>query len=109
MEHTEGVWQILPLVLLAAGCLAAALVAAGFSALRPAFTVLMAIFAISGFAGSVLHYNGNVEFERELDPELAGVALFREAVQGATPALAPGTMMLLGAVGWAYGRVSARE
>jgi hypothetical protein len=108
MEHTEGLWQILPLILLGIGCPAAALVASGVTAVRPVFKALMLVFAISGIAGSVLHYNGNVEFERELDPELAGVALFREAMQGATPALAPGTMMLLGAVGWAYARVSER-
>ena len=28
--------------------------------------------------------------------------LFRESMKGATPALAPGTMMLLGALGFGY-------
>jgi hypothetical protein len=46
-----------------------------------------------------LHYQGNVEFERELAPDASGLPLVWEALKGATPALAPGTMMLLGAVG----------
>jgi hypothetical protein len=50
-----------------------------------------------------------VEFERELNPDASGFSLFRDAMMGATPALAPGTMILLGAVGWAYGRLNALE
>lgn len=107
--HVEDWWQYAPIVLLAIGCVGYAFVAAGSAAVGPAFRALMIAFAISGGAGSILHYNGNVEFERELDPGLTGVALFTESVRGATPALAPGTMVLLGAVGWAYVRVSERE
>ena len=107
--HVEDTWQNVPLILLGTGFLAWVLLATRNPAARTAFRVLMIVFAISGLAGSILHYNGNVEFERELNPDLSGVALFGEAMRGATPALAPGTMMLLGAIGWAYVRVSARE
>ncbi len=107
MEHTEGVWQNAPLALLGLGCLTgAALAITTRRAVRQTFRVLMLLFASSGIAGAVLHYDGNVEFERELNPEASGFTLFREAMKGATPALAPGTMILLGAVGWAYYRTT---
>ena len=107
--HVEDWWQYVPIVLLAIGCAGYVLIASGNTTARATFRALMIAFAISGAAGSMLHYNGNVEFEREVDPELSGMALFTESIRGATPALAPGTMMLLGAVGWAYTRVSGRE
>jgi hypothetical protein len=100
LEHTEDVWQKVPLGLIAAGCAAAALVA-----IRPAvatlalFRLAMALFVASGAVGVWLHYEGNAEFERELSPGIGGMALAREALSGATPALAPGTMVLLGVIG----------
>jgi hypothetical protein len=110
LEHTDGIWQALPLALVALGC-----IAGGLLAMRPApataraFQGLMMIFAASGLAGVLLHYQGNVAFELELSPEAAGMPLFWESMKGATPALAPGTMILLGAVGFAYARLVAPE
>ena len=100
LEHFEDVWQYAPLVLLAIGCavLAVLLVRPSASGIR-FFQVTMLAFIVSGIAGIVLHYQGNVEFELELDPEAAGFGLFWEAMKGATPALAPGTMVLLGGLG----------
>jgi hypothetical protein len=103
MEHTEGVWQNVPLVLIAIACCGLGLLASrrGTPQLR-AFQVVMLLFVVSGAAGVLLHYKGNVEFERELNPDASGLELFRESMKGATPALAPGTMMLLGALGFGY-------
>jgi hypothetical protein len=110
MEHTEDLWQNVPLVLLALGCgIFAALAMTASVSVRRAFHGVMILFAASGIAGTLLHYDGNVEFERELNPDASGIALFRDAMMGATPALAPGTMILLGAVGWAYGRLNVQE
>jgi hypothetical protein len=50
----------------------------------------------------VWHYQGNMEFELETYPSISGLALFKEAMMGATPALAPGTMIELGLIGLAY-------
>ena len=103
LEHTEGWWQTAPLVLIGIACAVFAALA-----IRPAvvtmraFQIAMSLFIASGFAGVVLHYQGNVEFELELQPGATGVELFWEAMKGATPALAPGTMILLGALGLAY-------
>ena len=75
---------------------------AAWSGLFKPMTLLMLSFALSGVVGFWLHYSGNVEFEREMAPAIGGVALVREAMMGATPALAPGTMILLAAVGLAF-------
>jgi hypothetical protein len=103
LEHTEDAWQNAPLALIGIAC--AVLVVLS---IRPSgigvriFQFTMIAFIASGVAGIVLHYRGNVEFELELQPDAAGFGLFWEAMKGATPALAPGTMMLLGALGLTY-------
>lgn len=103
LEHTEDVWQWVPIVLLGA-----ALVAIGFHLVRPgvasvrALQAIMLLIALSGAVGLLLHYKGNVEFEREMYPGLAGFELFKLAMSGATPALAPGTMVLFGLLGLLY-------
>jgi hypothetical protein len=102
LEHYEDAWQLVPLVLIALG-----LLAMGWRAVQPgrasllAFRMVMVLMVASGALGLFLHYRGNTEFELERDPALAGFALFREAMTGATPALAPGAMMLLGLLGLA--------
>lgn len=103
MEHTEDFWQLLPLMLIGAALLL--MVAFAFTraaALLQGLRAVMLLSLASGIAGSLLHYRGNVEFEKEMMPGLTGLALFRGAMSGATPALAPGTMILLGVVGLLY-------
>ena len=100
LKHTDGIWQLLPLLLIGA-----ALLVLGWHAAAPgrpslrALQGLMAIFVLSGIAGVLLHYRGNVEWELERMPGAAGWELFRHALMGATPSLAPGTMLQLGLVG----------
>jgi hypothetical protein len=64
--------------------------------------VLMWAFMVCGVVGVGLHYDGNVEFERELHPTDAGLTFLRHTVAGATPVLAPGSMVLLGLLGLAH-------
>jgi ABC-type uncharacterized transport system permease subunit len=110
MAHTEGPWQKMPLAVLAAGCLALLLyMIKPTRAMRRAFLGLMVIIAMSGVSGVVLHVSSNLEFAKELDPELSGGALLGESLTGATPALAPGAMILLATVGWALGRLERPE
>lgn len=104
LGHTDGVWQWVPVVLLGCGALVMA-----WQLVRPGplslllLRCLMALFLISGVIGLALHYTGNVAFEREMYPTLAGWQLFKQAITGATPALAPGTMCLFGLLGFLYG------
>ena len=103
IEHFEDPWQFVPLGLFALSLLVLAWYAVqrGRASLR-AFQGVMLLFAGSGALGLWLHYAGNMEFELERDATLGGFALLRESLMGATPALAPGTMVLLAAVGLAY-------
>lgn len=103
LEHTEDVKQWIPLALFAVGFLLflALLVRPTAGWLR-AFAVCMVTFVVSGLLGTWYHYEGNVEFELERTPELRGFPLFEAAMGGATPALAPGTMIQLGLIGLLY-------
>jgi hypothetical protein len=102
LEHYEDVKQFIPLVALALGG-----AIGGWYAVRPdaaalrAFRAVLLLFAVSGAVGLFLHYRGNVEFELERDPTLGGLPLLWEVLRGATPALAPGTMIFLALIGYA--------
>lgn len=103
LKHTDGVWQLLPLALMAVALVVIAINAAKPSASTVrALQVTMGAFLLSGALGVVLHYKGNVEWELERMASLAGYDLFKAAIMGATPALAPGTMIQLGLVGLLY-------
>ncbi|HSA56224.1 MAG TPA: hypothetical protein VLE53_10985 [Gemmatimonadaceae bacterium] len=111
LEHTEDVWQWAPIVLMAVTLL----VLAWFGLSRAPASLrtvqwLMGLFLISGLLGVWLHYKGNVEFELEMYPDLSGLTLFRDAMMGATPSLAPGTMIQLGMIGlaWAFRHPAGR-
>ncbi|HEX5107241.1 MAG TPA: hypothetical protein VFV95_02285 [Vicinamibacterales bacterium] len=101
--HVEGAFQLTPVALLAAGffvtCWCA--VVPGRVAAR-AVQALMILFLISGLLGVGLHVRGNVEFARETYPDMSRAELVRRTVTGATPVLAPGSMLLLGLVGLAF-------
>ncbi len=109
LEHFEDAWQIAPLGLLGLGLAAIAWQARAPSAWSTrTLRGLMTLFVISGFLGVFLHYRGNVEFELEQNRGAARWALFREAMMGATPALAPGVMIQIGLLGLVYAFVSGR-
>lgn len=100
LEHYESWQQWLPLALLALGLGAAAAVhrRAGRGSLL-ALRGIAAAFLLSGALGIYFHLEANVEFERELNPAAGGPELLWEALTGAMPALAPGSMALLGLIG----------
>jgi hypothetical protein len=103
LEHTETVWQLIPIAALAAGLIGAVIVRVRGS--RPALRVFQALmlgFVAAGVAGLILHYRGNAEFELEMYPSMKGFELIMNSLKGATPALAPGTMAQLGLLGLAY-------
>ena len=103
LEHFEDTLQTVPLGLLGVG-----LISLLWHARSPhrtstrAVRTVMVLILVSGVLGLYLHYRGNVEFERERRPQVGGWTLFREAMMGATPALAPGAMIQLGLLGLLY-------
>ena len=102
LEHFDSVWQWVPLVALGLGLVAGvALLARPSSATVHTFRVVMMTFVAAGALGIWLHVRDNVEFEREMDGGLRGLALLWEALRGATPSLAPGSLAHMGLIGLA--------
>ena len=103
LGHFKGWTQLIPFALIGLALLAL-LWNGGDRSRRPlvALRLVMLLFIFSGGLGVLLHYRGNVEFELEMYPSTTGLALFKKAMTGATPALAPGAMIVLGLVGLAY-------
>lgn len=103
LEHTEDPWQWVPIGLGAASVLVLGWYAIARSAgSLQVFRALMVLCIVGGVTGVLLHYRGNVEFELEMYPDLAGFKLFKDAMMGATPALAPGVMIQIGLIGLAW-------
>ena len=103
LGHVDSAAQWIPVVALAtAGPLLL------WHAVRPGpltvrlIRLIMCAYIVFGIIGVGLHYDGNVEFERELHPKDAGLTFLRHTVAGATHVLAPGSMVLLGLLGIAH-------
>lgn len=109
LGHVEGWQQLVPVVLLGAG-----VVVAGWHLGRSSSVSLRAVqglgvlYVLSGLLGLWFHYAGNLEFEREMSPDAAGWPLVKAVLTGATPALAPGTMVWFGALALVIGWIGAR-
>lgn len=98
--HWDGWTQWIPLVLLGAALLVAgAFLVRPSRALVPALRSICASLAIAGGVGVYLHYDGNAAFERESVPDIGGTALVTAAVTGATPVLAPGSLITVALLG----------
>lgn len=100
LEHWDGWKQWVPLALLGLAIATTAvlwLVPGRVTVL--ATRAVMSLALVSGAVGVWFHYQGNVEFELEMEPALSGWPLFAEAMTGATPALAPGAMAWCGLLG----------
>lgn len=62
--------------------------------------VVMLGFVVAGLVGIYLHYQGNLQFQLEIDPSTDGWELFKKVVQAkAPPALAPAAMAQSGLLG----------
>jgi hypothetical protein len=103
LGHFEGLSQYVPLVLLALSMLVLGwyAVSRNRASLR-AFQVLNILFVAGGTLGMYLHYQGNALFEVDMVPGIHGWDLFEKAIGGATPALAPGSLVQLGLVGLVF-------
>lgn len=103
LGHFEEVAQYPPLALLS-GTLIAILahwLAGGRRSLR-ALQVLGILMVLGGTIGVTLHFLGNMEVERELNPDVEGWAFWSEVLRGSAPALAPGTLVQFGLMALLY-------
>lgn len=110
LKHTDGFWQLVPIVLMGAAVVAVAWysISGGTASLR-ALQGIMTLLLAAGLVGTVLHFDGNLVDAKESNPSLAGSLLYREALMGSTPALAPGTLIQLGLIGLLYAFVRTKE
>jgi hypothetical protein len=104
LEHHEEPAQWVPVVLLSVSLVATAWHwwDGGRRSLR-FFQAVMILLVLAGTVGVLLHLNGNIEFERELNPDATGLTFWWEVLRGATPTLAPGTLVQFGLLGLLYG------
>jgi hypothetical protein len=103
LAHTEGAWQWSPIVLIGVSLASMAWFGTtGSSASVRALQATMLLMLLSGIVGFWLHFAANVEWERESNPSLGGLALYRAALSGAMPVLAPGVMIQLALLGLAF-------
>jgi len=104
IEHHEDETQFVPLV-----AIGLTLVTLAWHAWTPGATSrrslqgALCLQVVAGLVGVVIHARANAEFQREIDPSLAGWPLWRKTLQAkAPPALAPGMLAQLGLVGLVY-------
>jgi hypothetical protein len=103
LGHFEEPWQRVPVFLIVATLIILAW--HGMERRAPSLRFLqaaMVLLVVAGAVGFLLHFDGNVEFELEMQPSLGGWQLIRAALEGATPTLAPGALVQLGLIGLAY-------
>lgn len=101
LDHDEDTTQLVPLI--AAGLAFLALAWHAVTLDRPSryvFRFSMLVLIACGVLGIYYHYQGNVEFQLEMNPDLAGLDLATKVLRAkAPPALAPGHLALLGLLG----------
>jgi hypothetical protein len=100
----RNAWQLVPLVLLAQGASAVVWQLLAPTAISTRyFQLTMALMAVAGVAGIVLHYRGNLEFQLEIDATQSSWDLFRKSSHAkAPPALGARRMTQLGLLGLVY-------
>jgi hypothetical protein len=101
LEHYEEASMAIPFAAIAAALLAVTLLAfrPGRASVR-FMRFVMSLFAAVGVLGVVLHYQGSLEFQVDMDPTLSAMQLFWKVMHmKAPPTLAPGAMVQLGLLG----------
>jgi hypothetical protein len=110
LEHYEQALQFVPLVLIVLAMLVLAwhMLQPGAGSLR-SLQVVMALFALAGFAGMAAHFNGSAEYQLELNPDMSNWELLDKILHAhAPPLLAPGMMLWMGLLGLAYAYTDIR-
>src|SRR5215469_17062693 len=88
LEHDEQALQFVPLVLMVLGAVTLGwhAMAKSTASLR-ALQVVMGLFVLSGFAGMAAHFNGSMEYQLELNPDLTMAELLDKILHAKAPPL----------------------
>jgi len=102
--HYEDAWQLVPVSLLAVTFMTILVhVIRGGSRGLTVLQILLVLMVASGALGIFLHYQANVSFQLDTNPDLKGWALYSRVLHSiAPPSLAPGVMAQLGFLGLIY-------
>jgi hypothetical protein len=105
-EHFEDIWQAIPI-----GLMTVSLGMVFWNAVAPSrtsvrlFRIVLAAFVVAGILGMYLHFQGNLQFQIEMDPAQDRWTLFQKVIHAKSPpSLAPGSMAQLGLLGllWSF-------
>jgi hypothetical protein len=104
LKHYEDRFQLPPLALnTIAGITFVWFMAGESRASLRAIQLLMVVFVLAGLAGVYLHFQGNLEFQLEIDPSQSRWELFKKVMRAtAPPALAPPVLAYLGLLGLVF-------
>lgn len=93
--HTEDVLQLVPFVLSVVGIVVSLLVFfwPSTGTIR-VMRIWMAVVVLGTLLGIYLHIEGNVAFEREVDPQATTSRLLWQGLGGGNPLLAPGILAI---------------
>lgn len=102
-EHYEELTQLPPLVLLVLTLVTVVWhwTSASRASLK-ALQVIALLLIVGGVVGMFLHSGANYDYERELEPDLAGLPFWLGVLRGEAPSLAPGTLIQFGLLGLLY-------
>ena len=102
VNHTEETLQWIPFGLSAIGliCVAWAWFSSGPLSLT-ALRWVMVLVALGSLLGIWLHFSGNLQFTREINPSYSLAEAIWPAMQGSYPLMAPGVLFLAGTLGFA--------
>lgn len=95
IDHLEEPLQFVPFVLCGVGLIALAMVY--FKPQRKTIwtlRVIMVLVALGGFLGMYEHLAGNQAFALEINQRASGSELLMDTLTGASPALAPGVLII---------------
>ena len=103
LEHYTELTQLIPLALLSLTLVTIVThwVAGGRWSLRT-LQVLGILLVIGGAVGVLMHFDLNIDLEKELNPDSTGTAFWREVFRGDAPTLAPGTLVQFGLIALLY-------
>ena len=93
VNHKEETLQLIPFALCALGTVAA--LVAFFRPRRATLWLLrgtMALVVCGTLLGIYLHLDGNIDFQREIDPDAPASDMLLSVLSGANPLLAPGIL-----------------
>ncbi len=105
IEHYQSLWQFLPIATLVLGLLSLRMPVKSLFLVK----IFYLLTIVCGALGIILHLKNNWEFELEMYPGMRLGELMAKSLAGALPALAPGTLIPIGLMGFLLLQLKIKE